>query len=93
MIRNLLIAFFITFGAVSFAHAQEPNCEELKLACEQKDALGERGQGNCRRYREACEEHRRGSPYCNDLRAACLHKDQLGERGQGNCRRYREECH
>jgi len=75
----------------SSVHAQ--NCDELKLACENKDALGERGLGNCKRYREACEEHRRGSPYCNELRSACLHKHELGEVGQGNCRRYREECH
>ena len=26
-------------------------CEELRLACENRDRLGERGEGNCRRYR------------------------------------------
>lgn len=89
--RFLVPALFMAlFGAVSLAHAQ--NCEDLKLACENKDALGERGLGNCKRYREACL-HVRGDPYCNDLRMACLYKDQLGERGMGNCRRYREECH
>ena len=29
-------------------------CEQLRRACENKDALGERGEGNCRRYRETC---------------------------------------
>ena len=29
-------------------------CEELRLACENKGRLGERGEGNCRRYRETC---------------------------------------
>lgn len=29
-------------------------CRELRLACEHKDRLGERGEGNCRRYREEC---------------------------------------
>lgn len=29
-------------------------CEELRLACLNKDRLGEQGEGNCRRYREMC---------------------------------------
>ena len=29
-------------------------CEQLRRACENKDALGEQGEGNCRRYRETC---------------------------------------
>ena len=29
-------------------------CEELRLACMRKEELGERGEGNCRRYRELC---------------------------------------
>jgi hypothetical protein len=29
-------------------------CEELRQACMQKERLGERGEGNCRRYREIC---------------------------------------
>lgn len=92
--RNLLfaVAFFTTFGVVQAYAQPAPNCEELKLACENKDALGEKGEGNCRRYREACLQHHRGDPYCNDLRSACLHKRELGEEGAGNCRRYREEC-
>ena len=31
-------------------------CEELRRACLHKDELGEEGEGNCRRYRETCEE-------------------------------------
>jgi len=31
-------------------------CEELRAACLQKERLGERGEGNCRRYREACRQ-------------------------------------
>src|SRR6476646_10170063 len=30
-------------------------CEELRRACENKDRLGEQGEGNCRRYRETCQ--------------------------------------
>lgn len=93
MFKSLLAACCLMFLVPIAAYAQEPNCEELKLACDQKDALGERGQGNCRKYRETCLVHHRGSPYCNELRSACLHKHELGEAGQGNCRRYREECH
>ena len=29
-------------------------CRELRLACLNKDQLGERGEGNCRQYRETC---------------------------------------
>lgn len=29
-------------------------CEQLRRACESKDMLGERGEGNCRRYRQTC---------------------------------------
>jgi hypothetical protein len=31
------------------------DCEELRRACLHKDELGEQGEGNCRRYREACK--------------------------------------
>jgi len=66
-------------------------CEQLRRACENKDALGERGEGNCRRYRETCQRPVRRD-VCGELRQACLNKDALGERGEGNCRRYRETC-
>ena len=66
-------------------------CEQLRLACENRDRLGERGEGNCRRYRETCLRPSRRE-VCEDLRAACLNRDRLGERGEGNCRRYRETC-
>jgi hypothetical protein len=66
-------------------------CEELRRACENTDALGERGEGNCRRYRENCQRPDRRD-VCGELRQACLHKDELGEQGEGNCRRYRETC-
>jgi hypothetical protein len=66
-------------------------CEELRLACENKDRLGEQGEGNCRRYRQTCQQPPR-QQMCEELRTACLQKDQLGEQGEGNCRRYRETC-
>ena len=31
-------------------------CRELRQACLHKEELGEQGQGNCRRYREVCQE-------------------------------------
>ena len=34
--------------------AESRQCEELRLACENRDRGGERGEGNCRRYREFC---------------------------------------
>jgi len=63
-------------------------CDELRRACENKDRLGERGEGNCRRYRETCQRPARGDVW----RSACLNKERLGEQGEGNCRRYRETC-
>ena len=46
-------------------------CEQLRRACENKDALGERGEGNCRRYRETCQRPVRRDE-CGELRQACL---------------------
>jgi len=66
-------------------------CEQLRLACENKDRLGEQGEGNCRRYRQTCQRQSR-QQVCEQLRVACLNKDQLGEQGEGNCRRYRQTC-
>lgn len=66
-------------------------CEQLRRACEYKDALGERGEGNCRRYRETCQRPVRRD-VCGELRHACIYKNELGEQGEGNCRRYRETC-
>jgi hypothetical protein len=67
-------------------------CTELRLACEHKSALGEQGEGNCRRYRETCLRRQSYVGMCGELRRACLHKNELGEQGEGNCRRYRETC-
>lgn len=73
---------------VGASPAAAQSCSELRRACEMRDQLGERGQGNCRRYREACEQQ----PDCAALRQACMFRDELGERGRGNCRAYREQC-
>jgi len=67
-------------------------CEELRLACENRERLGERGEGNCQRYRQLCQPQPSRRQVCEELRVACLHRDQLGEQGEGNCRRYRETC-
>lgn len=66
-------------------------CEQLRRACENKDRLGERGEGNCRTYRETCQRPVRRD-VCGELRKACVNKDQLGEQGEGNCRKYRQTC-
>lgn len=68
-------------------------CDQLRRACENKDSLGEVGQGNCRRFREECGRPRPPRrDICQELRQACLYKDEMGERGRGNCREYRETC-
>jgi hypothetical protein len=97
--RAFSVAMFLLVGLTDVVFAQ--NCRELQRTCEMKDALGERGQGHCRRFREACQRPSFDRPsfervstgqVCAKLRAHCLYKDELGERGQGNCRRYREMC-
>ena len=35
---------------------EDRDCEELRRACLHKEELGEEGEGNCRRYRETCED-------------------------------------
>ncbi|MGC1862414.1 MAG: hypothetical protein WA733_15180 [Methylocystis sp.] len=32
------------------------DCEELRKACLHKEELGEKGEGNCARYRELCKD-------------------------------------
>jgi hypothetical protein len=32
------------------------DCDELRRACLHKEELGEEGKGNCRRYRERCQD-------------------------------------
>jgi hypothetical protein len=54
--------------------------------------LGERGQGNCERYRDQCQGGSSRQDHCTRLREACMFKRENGEEGQGNCQRYRDEC-
>jgi hypothetical protein len=35
-------------------HPGSARCDELRKACLDKDELGERGEGNCKWYRENC---------------------------------------
>jgi len=35
---------------------EDRDCEQLRRACLHKEELGEEGEGNCRRYREACKD-------------------------------------
>lgn len=64
-------------------------CQRLRYACVYRERLGERGEGNCARYRRECGGR---SNYCEHLRNACIYKESRGEVGEGNCRRYRAEC-
>jgi hypothetical protein len=36
--------------------ASRGECEQLRRACENKEALGEQGEGNCRRYHVRCRD-------------------------------------
>lgn len=68
--------------------ASRDYCAYLRYKCNNKEHLGEEGEGNCRRYRRECGQ----ISYCERLRRACVHKEERGEVGEGNCRRYRSEC-
>lgn len=83
---SMLILAAVLF-VPTVANAQ--SCSELRRACEMKDQLGERGHGNCRAYREQCQQPQVD---CRALKVKCMFRDELGERGQGNCRAYRENC-
>ena len=37
--------------------ADRGECRELRAACLHKGELGERGRGNCQRYREVCRSY------------------------------------
>jgi hypothetical protein len=63
-------------------------CTYLRYKCNNKGRLGESGEGNCRRYRNECQQ----ISYCERLRRACVYKEERGQEGQGNCRRYRNNC-
>ena len=87
-------ALFIAASAATMlisSTAAYAGCEELRLACEHKDALGEQGGGNCRTYRANCL---RSQPRvtCSQLRHWCLHKAEYGVQGAGYCATYRANC-
>jgi len=67
----------------------QEDCLDLQRACLDKDAIGERGQGNCKRYRDQCGVD---PDYCARLLTACVHKNELGLTGERSCRHYRMEC-
>jgi hypothetical protein len=77
-------------------------CRDLRWSCLHKDELGERGEGNCRRYREECRGYgddsrdgyseRDSHEYCERLRWECRHKWETGREGEGLCHKYRERC-
>ena len=87
MIRVIFAVIIALVILPEIASAQ--SCQELRQACMMKDQLGERGRGNCRAFREQCQQPQVN---CAEMRARCMFKDQIGERGQGNCRAYREAC-
>src|SRR4051794_21504787 len=92
VIATLASVFLLSGTALPAVAQRGGQCEELRLACENKGQLGERGEGNCQRYRQMCQRQPSRQQVCQELRAACMHKGQLGERGEGNCQGYRETC-
>ena len=67
----------------------QDDCEDLRRACLDKDAMNERGQGNCRRYRERCHVD---PGRCARLLQSCMQKDAHNPKRGRSCRHYRLEC-
>src|SRR5260370_19569144 len=65
-------------GGVRVYDGRGGQCEQLRRACENKDALAQRGEGNCRRYRETCQRPVRRD-VCAELRQACINARALRE--------------
>jgi hypothetical protein len=86
--RALLLILML--GLPTMAAAQD--CDALKRACQMRGELGERGQGNCRKYKDECGGGSTHADYCTQLREACMYKKDNGEEGQGKCKKYRDEC-
>ena len=75
--------------AGAFVMRVQDDCEDLRRACLDREAIGEQGQGNCRRYRGQCGV----SPdYCARLLRDCMRKDASGPNAGRSCRHYRLEC-
>src|SRR4051812_44477668 len=96
-LKNAVVAvmtsvFLLSGSALPAAAQRGGQCEELRLACQNKGQLGERGEGNCQRYRQMWQPQPTRQQICQELRAACMHKGQLGEQGAGNCQGYCETC-
>ncbi len=91
--RVMIASIIATLLTITFVptSASAQSCRELRAACEFKGALGEEGQGNCRRFREVCggggfDDGRRRGGDCSDLRRACEF------RGGRACRDFRDFC-
>jgi hypothetical protein len=52
MLKAILIAVSLATLIPTLAAAQD--CRSLRQACLMRDSLGERGEGNCRRFRDQC---------------------------------------
>jgi hypothetical protein len=65
----------------------QQDCEDLRRACIDKDAMGERGQGNCKRYRSKCGIDQ---AYCARLIRICMDGRSLD--GGRSCSHYRLVC-
>ena len=75
-------------AGASAIHVQD-DCEDLRQGCLHRNAMNERGQGNCRRFRDRCGI----SPeYCALLLETCIQKKARGSKDVRSCRHYRLEC-
>jgi hypothetical protein len=73
----------------SIAVRAQDDCEDLRRACLDKDAMNERGQGNCKRYRKRCPV---APEHCARLMQSCLRNDASNPKRGRSCRHYRLEC-
>jgi hypothetical protein len=87
-VRTLLLILMFSLPTIAVA----ADCDALRRACQMRDELGERGQGNCVRYHDRCGGGSSSADRCTQLREACMYRKENDEQGQGNCKKYRDEC-
>ena len=80
----VILAAVVAGTIVGASPAAAQSCSELRRACEMRDELGERGQGNCRRYREACAQQSDSPAQAQSCQSLWIERNQIYKDG-GYC--------
>ncbi|RPH72746.1 MAG: hypothetical protein EHM78_02250 [Myxococcaceae bacterium] len=93
MLKALLIAASLATVGLIPTLVEAQDCRSLRQACLMRDSLGERGDGNCRRFREQCGDERGGRGGGGGGGVIGGIGDIIGGGGRGGrCERLRRAC-